>query len=358
VLDAALDPRDGLPLERVPPKEKLEPDDERFLTDFAYADDICLTAPDCAAAQRQFWSVQREARKVGLEVNCKPGKTEYICVGVTPSPITSIDGAPIKLSEAYTYLGCQPFDLEAHFATRVEKAWKAVHMLKFIWTNRDVSTSRKLSLMMALVVTVFSYGACMLPQTRPWQQRIDRVFLTFIKHCTGQFSHDYDELLQHGKIPRLSSILRQQRIAALGHALRHDEPLGFVACSLYGVNKRRGGQHSTIDLEFARSLDKWPRDQWRDVAEDREFFNTLARVTAAENEDEIAHTYWLRRRGRWLDPIRIDRRTHLRIIENQSFPRHGQTTNPLNSHTFDVPLNPLVKDYTRPARVNVFRSSS
>ena len=196
----------------------------------------------------------------------------------------------------------------------------------------------------------------MLPLTTQWAQRIDRLYLTFIRHCTGQFKADTDELLQHGRIPLLSSILHQQRIAALGHALRHEEVLGYVATSTYRIKKRKGGQHSTIDPHFQRALHQFSREDWRDVADDRDYFRDLARSNAAQHEDSFWKAYWTRRAPRWLDQGRIDRRVHLSIVENTQFPSYGAIHPPATSPSPSsvVHLTPMLKPFHRPPRLNIF----
>jgi hypothetical protein len=222
--------------------------------------------------------VQLAARRVGLEVNCKPTKTEYVCIGVPELPIVSVDGVAITRKDAYTYLGTMPFDYEAHFNNRVSKAWGAIHALRVLWKSSGVSGNMKVQMLATMVTTVFSYGASILPMTVSWTTRIDAAFTSMMRFCLNDRVSDEFQLYENGRIPRLSSLLARQRFATLGHAIRHHEMLGLIATQNYTSRKRRGGQHHTIDFEYERVLGPH-RDEWDVLASDRIWWASMCTTT-------------------------------------------------------------------------------
>ena len=362
VLDHSLTPGLGLPL--VPPtrgttrtrafEDYQRERNSKYLTELAFADDLIILTPNCLQGQMQFQNLQSAARDVGLEVNFKKGKTEYVCCNTPIEPILNIDGVALVNSTTYTYLGTNPFDLDASFASRKQKAWLAIHKLDCVWTNPSVSIPTRLQLLNTFVTTIFQYGAVCWPRTRDWTTLIDWTFKKMIRYVTRQWYADEPTLYNNGQIPHLSTTLLHQRLSHLGHALRHEQPLGILAQHTYGSQRTRGGQKLTLDTDFCRLL-PLPREDWDILASNRHEWRDYTNLTAAEFEDDHWRRYWKARRARWLSYERIERRTYLRILEAAIFPglpwERQTRCDPAMNLVLDTKLHPFVGA----ARSNGFR---
>jgi hypothetical protein len=209
VFDAAINPRLGIPL--VPERfgtartrGTLDLSND-YVTELAFADDVALPARTIRDAEQQLHNFQRVARTVGLEMNFKPGKTEYVVIGKESADeslgMRSLDGIPLKRSTNYQYLGTMPFDQEAAFAKRLSAAWFAIHKLNCIWKNNTIDGIRKGYFMSSLVSSIFSYGGVCWPRTAAWIHKVDVTFKKMLRHCTGYRHSDEVQLYQHGRIP-------------------------------------------------------------------------------------------------------------------------------------------------------------
>jgi hypothetical protein len=358
VLDKCINPGQGLPL--VPPTvgtartRAFTDRSSKFLTEMAFADDICLLAPHCAAAQIQFQNLQSAARDVGLEVNLKPGKTEFVCCGAIPEPISSIDGIPLVQNTTYTYLGVNPFDMDASFTSRKKKAWLAIHKLNCVWTNKSVSVNTKLQLLSTYVTAIFQYGGVCWPRTREWIHKIDMTFQKMIRFATRQWDDDLPTLYLAGRISHLSTTLLHQRLSQLGHALRHDHPLGIVAQHTYGSLRTQGGQRRTLDNDFCRLL-PLPKEDWDILAFNRNEWRDFTNLTAAQFEDDHWQRYWTARQKRWLSDERLERRLYLRILEAPIY--RGTPWDKCDSD-LAVVVDERIRPYRCVARSNAFRVAS
>ena len=98
ILTEAMDPSLGIPTDGGPSIHpsthgmrlrtgiKLRPvDDDRFLCEMAFADDLAFMTVTAAAAEKQLHAFERIALQCGLKINAAKGKTEVVMVNVVGS---------------------------------------------------------------------------------------------------------------------------------------------------------------------------------------------------------------------------------------------------------------------------------
>ena len=117
----------------------------KAICDLDFADDIVLLANEIGQAQELLTAVQRECRKVGLELNGK--KTEVIYHNHDIKPLSTIDGTQIKQAltdrgeQDCKYLGCWNCQ-EREIQTRKALAWQSLNKLTKVWrSGLDPSSS-------------------------------------------------------------------------------------------------------------------------------------------------------------------------------------------------------------------------
>ena len=142
--------------------------DETVL-DTDYADDLALLDDEKEGLQESTDLLSHYASLAGLKINAK--KTECMAVGKWTSqrPFTeantldlTVDGAPIKQTASFTYLGHKitgDGSLDPELDTRIQKASGAYNQLGSIWKNRNIQTSTKIRIYKAAVLTVLPYGS-------------------------------------------------------------------------------------------------------------------------------------------------------------------------------------------------------
>ena len=320
VMHASIDPTLGLPLVPVTSGTartaalRKDTDTQRFLTDMSFADDICLISPTCAQAERQLQRLQEMARSVGLEMNFKAGKTEYVCVRCDPKPISSIDGTLLVVNKTYTYLGTMPFDVEAAFKSRVKKAWFAVHKLDAIWKCPSVPVDMKCRFLVIFVQTVFSYGGVCWPRTQEWTRRVDMAFTRMLRYVLHGYDSDIPQLYNHGGTAHLSSALLFARLQLVGHAIRHGEILGIVLTNIPALAPPGSRRHTIIS--DTTSLLPLPMADIDIFANNRNEWYDWARTTAFQHEEGIYRRYWQARRRRWSSLPRLETRMYFTILEH------------------------------------------
>ncbi|KAL5254332.1 hypothetical protein ACHWQZ_G013943 [Mnemiopsis leidyi] len=144
-------------------------ENDQTVLDTDYADDIALLDDNKEGLQESTDLLSQYASLAGLMIN--PKKTECMAVGKWTSqrPFTetntldlTVDGAPIKQTGTFTYLGhkiTSDSSLNPELDTRIQKASGAYNQLGNIWKNRNIQTSTKIRIYRAAVLTVLLYGS-------------------------------------------------------------------------------------------------------------------------------------------------------------------------------------------------------
>ena len=331
ILTEAMDPSLGIPTDGGPSIHpsthgmrlrtgiKLRPvDDDRFLCEMAFADDLAFMTVTAAAAEKQLHAFERIALQCGLKINAAKGKTEVVMVNVVGSIRSLVTDAVIQCVEKYTYLGTDPFDTEGQFHQRKGKAWGAIKKLDTFWANKGIGVRVKSQLFQTIVETVFTYGAVCWPTCVLWRDKIDRAYTAMLRYCLKTGEEEYD-LYDQGALAHLSSKITYHRLMTVGHAMRHDQVLGRVLLSKYALP--REGRELTLEKQLERDFEEPDRDCWPEMVRDRVAWRQRAREVAALNEERIYEKLLKGKRRRWCDVRRVDARVTLALLECAPVPR-------------------------------------
>jgi hypothetical protein len=114
------------------------------------------------------------------------------------------------------------------------------------------------------------------------------------------------EIYLNGAVPHLSSILVQQRLAMLGHGLRHDTVLRrvFLWTPKPPYRQRAGGQPWTFRRQVEKQCDV-DASYVREYSQDRRFWRGQAFMHARNHEDAIYEVLDAAHSVRASDPSRI-----------------------------------------------------
>jgi hypothetical protein len=327
ILDASIDISLGMPYKygTVAPSTRSlrlknqQVNDERYLTDMDYADDLALLVMGGPKnVEKQLRSIEYHAGLVNLKLNVGKNKTEFVNPTDDHTVVQLTDGRKIDEVKKYTYLGHQPFDPEADFKARKGRAWCAIHLFDKLWRNPRASTTMKLSLLNTFAVSIFTFGSAIWPATVAWKRKIDSAYTAMVRYCTWNPDRakvtDQHTLHGFGAVSLLSSTITANRVKLLGHALRHDQVLSRLATSDFAPPKPRKSKRSSMQQ---LRIDTWPYTQadWTEEAQNRNSWRKISFLAAERNEDTHWRQWSLARRRRWCEIPRVMRRTDLRILE-------------------------------------------
>ena len=130
-------------LEALQPKEKLKTP--------IYFDPLSVYKPNSC---RMTWSRQQES--IGLHVNAKKKKTEYMCF-TREGVISSLNCDHLKLVDKLTYIGSSVSSTESHGNMNLSKACTAIDKISII-LNSDISEKIIQGYFQAVVVTALRYA--------------------------------------------------------------------------------------------------------------------------------------------------------------------------------------------------------
>ena len=98
------------------------------ITDLHFADDIAPLSEEIQKAQELLTCVENKATNIDLRLNNK--KTEVMVYNIpTPSPLKTIGGKAIKITDNFKYLGSWMISFEQDIKVRKALAWDACHKL-------------------------------------------------------------------------------------------------------------------------------------------------------------------------------------------------------------------------------------
>jgi hypothetical protein len=264
----------------------------------AFADDLCLLTHSTSDAETQLRALQQLARKCGLEVNALPGKTEFVARNIPAEVhIVDLDGVPITRVDQYTYLGTNPFDAEAALNSRMSKAWAVAHRLRTVWRSPVVKRRLKAKMFDIYVEPVFLYGLVLSTPTLAFARRIDRCHARLLRFCTG-WQPEADLYISDRR--HASTIIAEERVRSVGHALRHWQPLAMF---LEGV-ETPSGRFKTLERKIKAEIGLHETgdasNNWRAFAEDRLAWRRLVKEVGTNTERAIRDRLKVEREKRWL----------------------------------------------------------
>ena len=180
---------------------------------------ICFLVIRCTPNQAEtlLHSLERAAAGIGLHVNAN--KTEYMCYNQTGN-IATLDGAPLKLVDKFTYLGSSVSSTEKDIDTRLAKAWTAIDRLSIIWKS-DLTDKMKRSFFQAAVVSILLYGCTTWTLTKRLERRLDGNYTRMLRAVLNKSWRQHPTRLQlYGHLPPITKTIQVRRTRHAGHCWR------------------------------------------------------------------------------------------------------------------------------------------
>ena len=104
------------------------------LTDLDFADDISLLSDEIAQSQHLLSRVERDCKRVCLDINAKKTKGLFVNTD-NPTPLKTLDGTELEWVEDLKYLGSWVESAEKFIAVRNALAWQALNKMSKIWCS-------------------------------------------------------------------------------------------------------------------------------------------------------------------------------------------------------------------------------
>ena len=218
------------------------------LTDLDFADDIALLSEQIEQAQQLLNRVEGASMEIGLHMNVK--KTKVMAYNqTTEASITATDGEVLEVVQDFKYLGAWVSSTEADIKIRKGQAWRALNKLNAIW-HSSLSRSIKISLLAATVESVLLYGCESWTMTAKLEKQLDGCYTRMLRAALGVHwsQHMTNEEL-YGKLPKLTTKIRERRLKFAGHCYRREEELASKLLlwePTHGERKRGRPMHSFI----------------------------------------------------------------------------------------------------------------
>jgi exonuclease III len=188
----------------------------------AYADDVVLCTPDCAAAQRMVTRLANAARTVGLNINCAKSQVMILPLAPDPTATVKLNDTTLDVVQDFTYLGINIADSDTAFSRRKGMAWDVAKKLEPIFLS-NASSTLKVKLFRSTVEQVLLYGCETITITASLGKTIDGAYRHLLRHAIGVIwpqKMPTAELKEITSCPDCTKIIRSRRLRLLGHILR------------------------------------------------------------------------------------------------------------------------------------------
>ena len=192
------------------------------LPDLDFADDICLFEDKLEAAEDLLHRVEKASKEIGLFLNAAKTKFIHLNPTVAGAPLYALDGSHIDLVEDFKYLG--GYTNTAHdVKSRIGQAWGATHALRKVWLS-PIHKRTKINIFKSVVESILLYGCESWTLTDNLSKSVDGNYTRLLRAVLNISwnSHTTNQEL-YGELPRITSVIRNRRLALAGHVMRHDE---------------------------------------------------------------------------------------------------------------------------------------
>ena len=194
----------------------------KTITDVDYADDIAILANTPNQAEILLHSLERAAASIGLHVNAH--KTEYMCYNQT-GDISTLDGAPLKVVDKFTYLGRRVSSTKKDIDTRLTKAWTAIDRLSIIWKS-DLTDKMKRSFFQAAVTSILLYESTTWTLTKQLEKKLDGNYTRMLRAILNKSWRQHPTRHQlYGQLPSITRTIQARRTRHTGHCWRSRDEL-------------------------------------------------------------------------------------------------------------------------------------
>jgi exonuclease III len=197
------------------------------LTDMDYADDIVVLSHTVDGLRMLMEAVELRAATVGLKVNFKPGKTEYMVFNIPDAPPLVCNGKQVVLTDEYKYLGSM-CSVKRHLAMRIAMAVKTNMKLTTLWRS-SLPITTKLRLFRCLVEPVLLYGLQSMGLGEEHLRKLDGAFTSMLRHVHAPGAAHLakltvTQLYGDGAVPPISATIIRLHLSLLGGVARTGLP--------------------------------------------------------------------------------------------------------------------------------------
>ena len=174
-------------------------------------------------AETLLHSLERAATG-GIVLHVNAHKTEYMCNNQT-GDISTLDGAPLKLVDKFTFLGRSISSTEKDIDTRLTKAWTAIDRLSVIW-KLGLTDKMKRSFFQAAVVSIVLYGCTTWTLTKRLEKKLDGNYTRILRAILLKSWRQHPTRHQlYGHLPPITKTIQVRRPRHAGHCWRRKDEL-------------------------------------------------------------------------------------------------------------------------------------
>lgn len=228
-----------------------------------FADDIAITAKTAQELTQVLETMDRVCEQWGMRISTD--KTKILMTHrserASSDPITLRHTHLETVSKGkylgswFTADGC----LEPELQSRIASANVAVARLQTIWRSRAIGRKTKIRLYRTLVLTILLYGAESWPVTQSQVDRLEAFHQRQLRRILRVrfWQHvSCEEVLARASTPSMADILRQKRMAWLGHVMRMPEHrlVKQLLCGQMVGSRRKGRPQHTLRRVYEQDI--------------------------------------------------------------------------------------------------------
>jgi hypothetical protein len=250
-----------------------------LIRDMLFADDAALAAHSEEQLQSLMNRFSSACDLFSLTISLK--KTQVMCQGTTIPATISIKDHQLETVNQFTYLGSTAtnnLSLDTEINRRIGKAASTLSQLsKKVWENRQLTTSTKMVVYKACVISTLLYGSESWT-TYAYQERKLQVFhlrcLRRVLGITWQDKATNNQVLDRARIPSMYTLLHQRRLRWLGHVRRMEDgriPKDLLYGELATGYRDRGRPKLRYKDVYKRDMKAFEVDtaNWESLADDK-----------------------------------------------------------------------------------------
>ena len=191
------------------------------ITDLDFADDIALISDTTEKARELLLAVERECKKIGMQLNAK--KTKVMAYNINDTTITTLDGTVLDVKDDFKYLGAWIASTDQDIRIRRALAWNALHNMRKVWKSQ-LKDDIKRRLFVSTIESVLLYGAETWTLTAQQERTLDGMYTRMLRIALNVSWSDYVRNVNlYGSLPKVSVKVRERRMRLTGHCVRHTE---------------------------------------------------------------------------------------------------------------------------------------
>ena len=139
--------------------------------------------------------------------------------------ISTLDGAPLKLVDKFTYLGSSVASTEKDIDMRLTKAWTAINRLSIIWKS-DLTDKMKRSFFQAAVASILLYGCSTWTLTKRLEKKLDGNYTRMLRAILNKSWRQHSTWHQlYGHLSPITKTIQVRRTRHAGHCWRSRDEL-------------------------------------------------------------------------------------------------------------------------------------